>query len=74
MVTVATNSKLMTSRQRILTAMRREKPDHVPVIPDISNMVPCRLLGKPLMEALPNTHALQLDGAPDRVGFVKWRF
>jgi hypothetical protein len=30
--------------------------------------------GKPLMEALPNTHGLQLDGAPDRVGYVKWRF
>jgi hypothetical protein len=26
------------------------------------------------MEALPNTHGLQLDGAPDRVGFVKWRY
>jgi hypothetical protein len=37
----------MTSRQRILTAMRRGIPDHVPVIPDISNMVPCRLLGRP---------------------------
>jgi hypothetical protein len=30
--------------------------------------------GAVLMEALPNTHALQLDGAPDRVGFVKWRY
>jgi hypothetical protein len=30
--------------------------------------------GKSLMEALPNTHGLQLDGAPDRVGFVKWRY
>ena len=30
--------------------------------------------GKTLMEALPNTHGLQLDGAPDRVGFVKWRY
>ncbi|MGH7491649.1 MAG: hypothetical protein ACREOO_04570 [bacterium] len=30
--------------------------------------------GKALMEALPNTHGLQLDGAPDRVGFVKWRY
>lgn len=30
--------------------------------------------GEPLMEALPNTHGLQLDGAPDRVGYVKWRF
>ena len=29
---------------------------------------------KVLMEALPNTHGLQLDGAPDRVGFVKWRY
>lgn len=27
-----------------------------------------------LMEALPNTHGLQPDGSPDRVGYVKWRF
>ena len=40
----------LTSRQRILTAMRRQVPDHVPVIPDISNMVPCRLLGKPFWD------------------------
>ena len=26
------------------------------------------------MEALPNTHGLQLDGSPDRIGYVKWRF
>jgi hypothetical protein len=30
--------------------------------------------GKALLEALPNTHGLQLDGSPDRVGYVKWRF
>jgi hypothetical protein len=30
--------------------------------------------GEPLMEALPNTHGLQLDGEPPRVGFVKWRY
>jgi hypothetical protein len=30
--------------------------------------------GRVLMEALPNTHGLQLDGSPDRVGYVKWRF
>jgi hypothetical protein len=29
--------------------------------------------GVTLMEALPNTHPLQLDGWPDRVGFTKWR-
>ena len=30
--------------------------------------------GRPLMEALPNTHTLQTDGGPDRVGYVKWRY
>lgn len=42
--------KTMTPRQRILTAMRRQIPDHVPVMPDISNMVPCRLQGKPFWD------------------------
>jgi hypothetical protein len=27
-----------------------------------------------VMEALPNTFGLQLDGAPPRVGYAKWRF
>ncbi len=40
----------MTSRERILTAMRRGIPDRVPVIPDISNMVPARLTGKPFWD------------------------
>lgn len=40
----------LTPRQRILTAMRRQTPDHVPVMPDISNMIPCRLLGKPFWQ------------------------
>ncbi len=30
--------------------MRRGIPDHVPVIPDISNMIPARLTGKPFWE------------------------
>ncbi|GJQ20709.1 MAG: hypothetical protein HBSIN02_10640 [Bacteroidia bacterium] len=29
--------------------------------------------GKTLMEALPNTHGLQLDGTSERIGFAKWR-
>ena len=29
--------------------------------------------GKALVEALPNTHPLQLDGGGDRVGYSKWR-
>ncbi len=30
--------------------------------------------GTPLMEARANLHSLQLDGAPDRIGFSKWRY
>ena len=40
----------MTSRERMLTAMRNRQPDMVPVAPDISNMVPCRLTGKPFWD------------------------
>jgi hypothetical protein len=39
-----------------------------------SNVLKVHYKGKKLMEALPNTHGLQLDGAPPRVGFVKWRY
>ena len=40
----------MTPRERILTAMRLGIPDRVPVIPDISNMIPARLTGKPFWD------------------------
>jgi uroporphyrinogen decarboxylase len=36
----------MTSRERMLTAMRNGQPDRIPVAPDFSNMIPCRLTGK----------------------------
>ena len=36
----------MTPKQRMLAAMRNEQPDCVPVAPDMSNMIPCRLTGK----------------------------
>ena len=39
-----------------------------------ANLLKVVYKGKPLMEALPNTHGLQLDGGPDRVGFDKWRY
>jgi len=45
-----TNTKTFTARDRILTAMRRGMPDRVPVMPDISNMVPARLTGKPFWD------------------------
>jgi len=40
----------MTSRQRMLIAMTNGQPDMVPVAPDTSNMIPCRLTGKPFWE------------------------
>jgi uroporphyrinogen decarboxylase len=45
----------MTSKQRILTAFRGGIPDHVPVSPDISVMVPDRLFGRPFYD-------IHLDG------------
>lgn len=41
------NREEMTPKERMMTAMRREIPGRIPVAPDISNMVPCRLTGKP---------------------------
>ena len=40
----------MTSRERMLTAMANGIPDRVPVAPDMSNMIPCRLTGKPFWD------------------------
>src|SRR5512139_151256 len=40
----------MTSRERMITAMTNGQPDRVPVAPDTSNMIPCRLTGKPFWE------------------------
>lgn len=40
----------MTSRERFMTAIRNEQPDRVPVCPDISNMIPCRLTGQPFWD------------------------
>jgi len=40
----------MTKRERLKAVMRGEVPDCVPVCPDISNMVPCRLTGKPFWD------------------------
>lgn len=44
----------MTPRERIMTAMRNKQPDRVPVAPDISNMVPCKLTRKPFWEIYKN--------------------
>ena len=36
----------MTGKERFLTAMTGGRPDCVPCVPDISNMIPCRRTGK----------------------------
>jgi len=40
----------MTSRERLLAALHHQIPDCVPCCPDISNMVPCKLTGKPFWD------------------------
>lgn len=44
----------MTSRERMMTALRNKQPDRIPAAPDISNMVPCRLTGKPFWDIYVN--------------------
>ncbi|HEY5585880.1 MAG TPA: uroporphyrinogen decarboxylase family protein [Ruminiclostridium sp.] len=46
--------EVMTSRERMMIAMRNGQPDRIPVAPDISNMIPCRLVGKPFWEVYEN--------------------
>ena len=40
----------MTPKERMLAATRLEAADYVPVAPDTSNMIPCRLTGKPFWD------------------------
>jgi hypothetical protein len=40
----------MTSRERLMKVLQGEIPDHVPVSPDTSNMIPARLTGKPFWD------------------------
>jgi len=40
----------VTSRERMMAVLRGEIPDRVPCAPDISNMIPCRLTGKPFWD------------------------
>lgn len=40
----------MTGRERMIAAMFNREADMVPVAPDMSNMIPCRLTGKPFWD------------------------
>jgi uroporphyrinogen decarboxylase len=41
---------MTTSRQRLLAVLHGQTPDCVPACPDISNMIPARLTGKPFWD------------------------
>jgi uroporphyrinogen decarboxylase len=41
---------MVTSKERMLLAMTNQIPDRIPVAPDISNMIPCRLTKKPFWD------------------------
>ena len=40
----------MTSRERLIAVVNGKIPDHVPVMPDLSNMVPAKMTGKPFWD------------------------
>ena len=42
----------MTSKERLLAAMRNEMPDRIPVAPDISTYIPVKYTGLPFWEVL----------------------
>jgi hypothetical protein len=37
----------MDSKERMLAALWNQEPDSVPVAPDTSNYIPCRMTGRP---------------------------
>ena len=41
---------VLTSKERLLRTLNREPVDHVPVTPDTSNMIPCRLTDRPFWD------------------------
>jgi len=40
----------MNSKERMLYAILNKKPDMVPVAPDISNMIPAKMSGRPFWD------------------------
>jgi uroporphyrinogen decarboxylase len=65
----------LSPRERLMTAMRLGKPDRVPVCPDTSNMVPCRLTGKPFWDVYlfqnPDLYTAYKNTV-DTLGFDGW--
>ncbi len=65
----------MSPRERMMSAMANGKPDRVPVAPDISNMIPARMTGKPFWDIYlhddPPIWKAYLD-AVERLGIDGW--
>ncbi len=59
----------MTGRERIMTALRNEQPDRVPVTPDISTMIPIKLTGKPFWEVEYNQNPSYMSAYVDAAKF-----
>lgn len=67
----------MTSRERMLTAIKHGKPDRVPVTPDLSNMIPCRLTGRPFWDIYLYNRITKYEAytkAVEYFGFDGWFF
>ena len=69
-------SEPMTGRARMLAAFAHQKPDYVPVSPDISAMVPVRLSGRPFdemfLDSLPHNGYASVSVAQAYVDAVKF--
>ncbi|AEE97983.1 uroporphyrinogen decarboxylase family protein [Mahella australiensis] len=65
----------MTPKQRMVTAFKNQQPDMIPVAPDMSNMIPCRLTGKPFWDIYLYNNPPLSDAYIDAVkyfGFDGW--
>ena len=66
---------MMTARERMVTAFRNCQPDMVPVSPDMSNMIPAKLTGRPFWDVyLYNEPPLEdaYLAAVEHFGFDGW--
>lgn len=67
----------MTSKERLMTALRNKQPDRIPATPDISIMIPWRLTGKPYWDIAINSnpsYSIAYINAAKHFGIDGWLF
>ena len=64
----------MTPRERLLKVLAGEIPDCVPVAPDISNMIPARLTGKPFWDLYLYNDPPILGGVHSSCEVLRYKF